>query len=102
MSPRCLPRCRPGLTARRFTKTGRPARWSAALKCRPATPPAVRLIYALFILRFRGLQDVDGFDELPGAPGAAAELTQDVPGLELGVGALAGGVQPCVARSASC
>jgi len=43
----------------------------------------------LFILRFRGLQDVDGFDELPGAPGAAAELAHDVPGLELGVGALA-------------
>jgi hypothetical protein len=36
-----------------------------------------------------GLKDVDGFGELPGAPGAAAEFAQDVPGLELGAGALA-------------
>src|ERR1700756_1315159 len=36
------------------------------------------------------LKNVDGFGQLPGAPGAAAELAQDVPGLELGVGALAG------------
>jgi hypothetical protein len=36
-----------------------------------------------------GLKDVDGFGELPGAPGTAAELAQDVPGLELGIGALA-------------
>ena len=32
MSPRCLPGCRPGPAARRFTKTGRPERSSAALK----------------------------------------------------------------------
>jgi hypothetical protein len=57
-----------------------------------------------FIFRFRGLQDVDGFDELPGAPGAAAELAQDVPGLELAAGALAGSARPgrAWARSASC
>ena len=36
------------------------------------------------------LQYVDGLCELAGAPGAAAQLTQDVPGLELGVRALAG------------
>src|SRR6266516_452843 len=40
-----------------------------------------------------GLQDVDGFGDLPGAPGAAAELAQDSPGLELGVGALTGSTQ---------
>jgi hypothetical protein len=39
------------------------------------------------------LQDADGLGELPGVPGAAAELAQDVPGFELGVGALAGGSQ---------
>src|SRR5690349_13221931 len=37
-----------------------------------------------------GLDDVDGLGELPGAV-AAAELAQDAPGPELGVGALAGG-----------
>lgn len=31
------------------------------------------------------IKGVDGFAELPGAPGAGAELTQDAPGLELGV-----------------
>ncbi len=36
------------------------------------------------------LQYVDGLGELSGAPGAAAELAEDVPGLELGVGAFAG------------
>jgi hypothetical protein len=36
------------------------------------------------------LQGVDGLGELSGAPGAAAELTQDSPGLELGVRVLAG------------
>jgi hypothetical protein len=36
------------------------------------------------------LKDVDGLGELPGAPGAAAELAEDSPGLELGVRALAG------------
>jgi hypothetical protein len=36
------------------------------------------------------LQCVDGLGELAGAPGAAAELAQDAPGLELGVRALAG------------
>jgi hypothetical protein len=35
------------------------------------------------------LQDVDGFGEPAGAPGAAAEFAQDAPGLELGVGAFA-------------
>ena len=37
-----------------------------------------------------GLKDVDGFGELPGFPGAASEFAQDVPGLELGVGAFGG------------
>ena len=36
------------------------------------------------------LQCVDGLGELAGAPGAAAELAEDAPGLELGVRALAG------------
>ena len=36
------------------------------------------------------LQYVDGLGELAGAPGAAAELAEDVPVLELGVRALAG------------
>jgi hypothetical protein len=38
---------------------------------------------------FAGLKNVDGLDELPGPPWAAAELFQDSPCLELGVGALA-------------
>jgi hypothetical protein len=42
------------------------------------------------------LKDVDGFGELPGAPGAAAEFAQDPPGLELGVGPLAGSAEPGV------
>ena len=36
------------------------------------------------------LQYVDGLGELSGAPGAAAQLPQDPPVLELGVRALAG------------
>ena len=36
------------------------------------------------------LQYVDGLRELAGAPGAAAELTEDAPVLELGIRALAG------------
>jgi hypothetical protein len=39
---------------------------------------------------FADLQNVDGLGELTGAPGAAAELAEDVPRLELGVRALAG------------
>ena len=39
-------------------------------------------ILNLFILRSRGLEDVDRFGQLPGPPGAAAELAQDAPGLE--------------------
>jgi len=42
------------------------------------------------------LQYVDGFGELAGAPGAAAQLAEDLPGLELGVGALARGAEPGV------
>ena len=41
-------------------------------------------------LDLAGLKDVDGLGQLPGAPGAAAEFTQDAPGLELGVGAFPG------------
>jgi hypothetical protein len=41
-------------------------------------------------LCFADLQYVDGFGELSGAPGAAAEFAQDFPGLELGIRALAG------------
>jgi len=37
-----------------------------------------------------GLQDVDRLGQLPGLPGAAAEFAQDAPGLELGIGSLAG------------
>ncbi len=36
------------------------------------------------------LQGVDGLGELSSAPGAAAELAEDSPGLELCIGALAG------------
>jgi hypothetical protein len=36
------------------------------------------------------LKDVDGFGELAGAPGAAAELAEDPPGLELCVCAFPG------------
>src|SRR5450755_2494583 len=43
---------------------------------------------------FLGLEDVDGLGDLSGAPGAAAKLGQEVPGLELGVRALAGSAQP--------
>ena len=43
-----------------------------------------------------GLRYVDGLGELSGTPGAAAELAQDAPGLELGVGALAGCTGLCV------
>jgi hypothetical protein len=39
---------------------------------------------------------MDRLGELSGAPGAAAELIEDVPGFELGVRALAGGAQPGV------
>ena len=45
-------------------------------------------------LGLAGLQDVDGFGELSGLPGAAAEFAQDVPGLALGVGALTGPGEP--------
>jgi hypothetical protein len=38
----------------------------------------------------RALQYVDDLGELSGAPGEAAELAQDLLGLELGVRALAG------------
>jgi hypothetical protein len=34
---------------------------------------------------FADLQNVDCLGELTGAPGAAAELTEDLPGLELGI-----------------
>jgi hypothetical protein len=37
-------------------------------------------------LEFPGLEDVEGLDE-PFAPGAAAEVAQDVPDLDRGVGA---------------
>ena len=43
---------------------------------------------------FAGLQDMDGFGQLACPPGAAAELAQDAPGLELGVGAFARAAQP--------
>jgi hypothetical protein len=39
---------------------------------------------------FAGLKEVDGLGKLPGAPGTAAELAQDAPGLELGIGTFAG------------
>ena len=43
---------------------------------------------------FAGLKNVDGLGQLPGAPGTAAELAQDAPGFELGIGALARGAEP--------
>ena len=42
---------------------------------------------------------MDGLGELVGAPGVAAELAQDAPGLELRVRALAGWAQPGVRRN---
>jgi len=43
---------------------------------------------------FAGLKDVDGLGQLSGTPWAAAELAQDAPGFELGIGAFAGRSQP--------
>jgi hypothetical protein len=43
-----------------------------------------------------GLQYVNGLGELAGTPGAAAELAENLPGLELGICALAGGAEPGV------
>ena len=37
---------------------------------------------------------MDCFGQLPGAPGAAAELAQDPPGFALGIGAFAAASQP--------
>ena len=39
---------------------------------------------------------MDGLGELAGAPGAAAQLAEDVPALELGVCPLAGPAEPRV------
>jgi hypothetical protein len=39
---------------------------------------------------FAGLKDVEGLSELAGTPRAAAQLAQDLPGLELGAGPLGG------------
>jgi hypothetical protein len=44
-------------------------------------------------VKFKG---VDGLGELACTPGAAAELAEDAPGLELGVRALAGAAEPGV------
>ena len=43
---------------------------------------------------FAGLKGVDGLGQLAGAPGAAAELTHNAPGLELSVGAFTRGAEP--------
>ena len=48
-----------------------------------------------------GLKDVDGLGDLACFPRAAAEFAQDVPVLELGVGAFAGGSCWAWARPAS-
>jgi hypothetical protein len=50
----------------------------------------VKIIEPFSSCDFAVLKDVDGPGELPGLRGAAAELAQDVPGLELGIGALTG------------
>src|SRR5690348_7673557 len=50
--------------------------------------------WTLFILRFRRSGARGWLGELSGAPGAAAELAQDAPGFELGIGAFAGSAQP--------
>ena len=49
---------------------------------------------------FAGLQYVDRLGEVAGAPGAAAELAQDPPGLGLGVRAFAGARNRAWARLA--
>jgi hypothetical protein len=48
------------------------------------------------VMRLAELQYVNGLGEFPGAPGAAAELAEDLPGLELGVCPLAGAAEPRV------
>src|SRR5262249_8074877 len=45
------------------------------------------------IVASRGPEGTDGLGELPGLPPAAAQFTQDAPGFELGVRALAGAAQ---------
>jgi hypothetical protein len=47
-------------------------------------------------------QGVDCLGELPGAPGAAAELAEDTPGFKLGVRALAGCAKPGAGARLAC
>src|ERR1700735_3009917 len=74
-----------------------PSNFSWGRGCRSATLPSTYSARSCSE-RFssgdlEGLEDVDGFGDLAGVPGAAAEFAQDAPGLELGVGAFAGGAQ---------
>ena len=74
---------------------------SLVFRCRPvsgAAQPTAEAIEVAWLdsepfsscVCLANLQNVDGLGELPGAPGAAAELAEDAPGLELGVRAFAG------------
>jgi hypothetical protein len=88
------------LLAHAGRKTGKPY-WAVAMVLRydPHTHEAVICSawgqdsepFSSFDLA--GLEDVDGFGELPGPPGAAVEFAQDAPGLELGISAFGGGTQ---------
>ena len=69
---------------------------SARLARVPWPAPAEGTIGALLHAGPAGLKDVDGLGQLPGAPGAAAELAHDAPGLELGIGAFARAAEPGV------
>src|SRR5262249_39927426 len=60
----------------------------------PSAAACCRMVCSF--LHLAGLKDTDGLGELPGLPWAAAEFTQDAPGFELGIGALAGAAQPGV------
>lgn len=55
---------------------------------------------SLFHLASAGVdEDQDGLDQVGGAAWAAADLAEDAPGLELGVGSLAGSAAPGRGRS---
>ena len=62
--------------------TGRSHAQASALA---AVPSPAAIGSQLSSRDFAGLENVDGLGDLAGAPGAAAELAEDVPDLELGV-----------------
>src|SRR5215510_3013703 len=57
----------------------------------PSAAACCRMVGSL--LHLAGLKDTDGLGELSGLPPAAAQFTQDAPGFELAVRALAGAAQ---------